>query len=136
VKIEVTQLPPRELNPNFSRYKHWGHRAEARRVWRAAVYYSVFDVKTKAERRGTQFPFGKARLHWTFIYGVRRGRDADNLISACKVAQDALVDAGILLSDDAEHLEIGKVEVVVDSERAPLTVIEIEEVGKNKVRGG
>ncbi len=133
MRIEVSQLPPQELNPNFSRYKHWGHRAEARRVWRAAVYYSVFDAKTKAERSGTQFPFEKAKLRWTFIFGVKRKRDADNLIASCKVSQDALVDAGILLSDDTEHLQIGKVDILVDPERAPLTVIEIEEV--NNVAG-
>jgi len=128
MRIEVTQLPPGELNPNFSRYKHWGHRAEARRVWRATVYYSVFDAKNRAERSGTKFPFKKASLHWTFIYAAKRERDADNLIASCKVAQDALVDAGILLSDDAEHLQIKGVEILVDRKRAPLTIIELEEI--------
>ena len=37
-----------------------------------------------------------------------------------------MVDAGLALGDDVEHLEIGKVEAVVDPERAPLTIIELE----------
>lgn len=128
MKIQVPQLPPMELNPNFSRYKHWGYRAEARRIWRAAVYYGVFDAKTKAERSGTQFPFEKASLRWTFIYGVKRKRDADNLIAACKASQDALVDAGVLLMDDSEHLVVEPPVILVDPERAPLTVIDIEKL--------
>ena len=128
MRIEIAQLPPGELNPNFSRYKHWSYRAEARRIWRTAVFYSVIDARNRAQLGGTQFPFGKARLHWTFIYGVKRKRDADNLIAACKASQDALVDAGILLSDDTEHLLVEPPVILVAPERAPLTVIDIEEV--------
>ena len=127
MRIEVSQLPPGELNPNFSRYKHWGHKAEARRMWKATVFYSVFDARNRAERSGTRFPFKKASLRWTFIYGVKRERDADNLISSCKVAQDALVDAGILLSDDTEHLVVEPPDIIVDRKQAPLTIIELEE---------
>jgi len=34
------------------------------------------------------------------------------------------------LDDDVEHLEIGKVEAVVDLKPAPLTIIELEEIKK------
>ena len=34
------------------------------------------------------------------------------------------------MADDVEHLEIGEVEIVVDPDRAPLTIIELEEIKK------
>ena len=130
MRIEVTQLPPRELNPNFSRYKHWSHTAEARGIWRSAVFYSAVDARNRALLSDdySQFPLLKAKLRWTFIYSVKRQRDADNLIAASKAGQDALVDAGIILADDITHLTIEPPVVLIDSDRAPLTIIELEEV--------
>ena len=46
-----------------------------------------------------------------------------------KPGLDAVVDAGLILDDDAEHLQIsGTVDILVDPARAPLTIIELEEV--------
>ncbi|GAI91700.1 unnamed protein product, partial [marine sediment metagenome] len=54
--------------------------------------------------------------------------DEDNLIARFKPGLDAVVDSGLVLDDDVEHLEIGQVEIIVNPERAPLTVIELDEI--------
>ena len=59
-----------------------------------------------------------------------RLRDEDNLLARFKPGLDAIVDAGLILDDDVEHLEIGRVEAVVDLKPAPLTIIELDEIKK------
>ncbi|GAH65914.1 unnamed protein product, partial [marine sediment metagenome] len=39
----------------------------------------------------------------------------------------AIIDAGLCLDDSVEHLQILGVDILVDSARAPLTIIELEE---------
>ncbi|MBA7550870.1 hypothetical protein ES705_43399 [subsurface metagenome] len=50
------------------------------------------------------------------------------MLARFKPGLDGIVDAGLILDDDAEHLEIGKVDILVDPERAPLTVIDLEQM--------
>ena len=57
-----------------------------------------------------------------------RERDEDNLRARFKPGQDALVQAGLIEGDTVEHLVMGKINVEVDRSRAPLTIIELEEV--------
>jgi hypothetical protein len=76
---------------------------------------------------GEVFPFIKAKLSLTFVFSEQRRRDRDNLLASYKPGIDAIVDAGLALDDDSEHLEIGKVDIIVDPGRAPLVVIDIEE---------
>jgi len=72
-------------------------------------------------------PFTNAVLNLCFIFPQYRRRDRDNLLSQFKPGLDAIVQADLLLDDDAEHLEIGKVEILVNRKKAPLTIIELEE---------
>jgi len=124
VRIEVTQLPPFSSSPNWR--GHWGNRYKEARVYHNAVFYCCVDAKNKGYREGMSFPFTKARLNLTFIFPQQRRRDEDNLLSRFKPGLDAIVDAGLLLDDDAEHLEIGTVDILVEG-RAPLTIIDLEE---------
>ena len=130
IKIEILALPPYELSPNYSRQAHWGHKAKARKFWGDVVYYyavhtrNMWEIKSKGVKWQ---PIERASLKWTFIYGVKRTRDADNLITSVKVGQDALVNAGIILADDTEHLSLEPIEIIVNKERASLTIIEIKE---------
>ncbi len=80
------------------------------------------------------FPFIKAQLNLTFVFPEQRRRDTDNLLTRFKPGLDAIVDAGLLLDDAAEYLEIGKVDILVDRERAPLTIIELDKI--KKLEGG
>ena len=49
-------------------------------------------------------PFKKAHISITFIAKDKRKRDLDNLFAAMKSTVDAIVDAGVLEDDDADHV--------------------------------
>jgi len=126
MRIEVPFLPPVEYSPN-SRCS-WAERHKAGKVYHDAVYYCCVDARNREYRR--DFPLAKAKLNLTVVFDELRQRDLDNLLARFKPGLDAVVDSGLVLDDDAEHLEIGQVEVVVDPERAPLSIIELEEIKK------
>ena len=121
--IEVPMLPPREYSLN-SRC-HWAKRYRAGRDYRTAVFLSCFTAGALSKKFN---PFQKARLELTFVFAQRRTRDRDNLIAQFKPGLDELVDVGLLPDDDAEHLELGEVNIEVDKNRAPLTIIELMEM--------
>ncbi len=130
MRIEVTQLPPASSSPNWR--GHWAERYQAARVYHDTVFYSCVDVINRAFREGklafTDLPFKKVKLSLTFIFPQRRRRDRDNLIARFKPGLDGIVQAGLVVDDDAEHLEISNVDIVVDPKRAPLTVIDLEQM--------
>lgn len=121
--IEVPSLPDRLLSPNRSRNVHWGTVTKARNEFKNAVYYSAHWVKPD----GWVAP-EKARVTITFVYATNRRRDQTNLIAMWKHGEDMLVASGILVDDDLDHLETMVPKVIVDKARAPMTIIEIEEV--------
>lgn len=123
MRIEVSQLPPVEYSLNWR--GHWADRYKAGQVYQSAVFYSCVDARNKASN---DKPFDKARLNLTFVFSVARRRDRDNLLARFKPGLDAIVDAGLIVDDDAEHLEIGKVDILVNPERAPLTLINIDKL--------
>jgi len=128
VRIEVPFLPPVEYSPN-SRIC-WLVKHKAGKVYHDAAFYCCVDARNRGYREGLSFPFVKAKLNLTVVFHELRLRDQDNLLARFKPGLDAVVDSGLLLDDDAEHLEIGQVGVVVDPERAPLTIIELAEIKK------
>ena len=131
VRIEVPFLPPVEYSPNSRDF--WAKKYEAGKVYHDALFYCCVDTRNRGYREGLSFPLVKAKLNLTVVFPELRLRDADNLIARFKPGLDAVVDSGLILADDVEHLEIGEVEVVVDPERAPLTIIELEEIKKMEV---
>ena len=128
MRIEVPFLPPVEYSPN-SRVC-WLVKYKAGKVYHDAVYYCCVDARNRGYREGLSFPFVKAKLNLTVVFAELRLRDQDNLLARFKPGLDAVVDSGLVLDDDVEHLEIGQVGVVVDPERAPLTIIELDEIKK------
>ena len=128
IRIEVPFLPPEEYSPNWR--EHWAEKYKAGKVYHNAVFYCCVDARNRGYLKGLSFPLVKAKLNLTVVFPELRLRDADNLIARFKPGLDAVVDSGLILADDVEHLELGDVEVVVDPERAPLTIIELEEVVK------
>ncbi len=127
MRIEVPFLPPVEHSPNSREF--WAGKYKAGKEYHDAVYYCCVDARNVGERKGLSFPLGKAKLGLTVVFAELRVRDADNLLSRFKPGLDSVVDSGLLFADDMEHLEIGEVQVIVDPERAPLTIIELEEIG-------
>jgi len=127
MRIEVTQLPPVSSSPNWRGF--WPERHKAGKVYHDAVFYCCVDARNRERFGGMPLPlFTKARLNLTFVFPEQRRRDRDNMLSSAKPGIDAIVDAGLLLNDDSEHLQIGRVDILVDPERAPLTIIDLEEL--------
>ena len=124
MRIEVPFLPPVEYSPNSREF--WAEKHKAGKVYHDAVYYCCVDARNRRHRKGLSFPLVKAKLSLTVVFAELRLRDLDNLLARFKPGLDAVVDSGLVLDDDVEHLEIGRVEVVVDPAKAPLTVIDIE----------
>lgn len=126
MRIEVSQLPPVEYSPNWR--GHWSERYQAGIVYGNAVYCECVDARNRALIM--PFPFIRARLNLTFVFPEKRRRDKDNLIARFKPGLDGIVQSGLVLDDDAEHLQIGNVDILVDPQRAPLTIIELGEIKK------
>ncbi|MBA7610212.1 hypothetical protein ES703_17418 [subsurface metagenome] len=104
-------------------------------MYHDAVFYCCVDARNRGYLEGMSFPFIKARLDLTFVFAEQRRRDRDNTLSRAKPCLDAIVHAGLLIDDDSEHLQIGKVDILVDPERAPLTIIELDEIKRLEVAG-
>lgn len=126
MRIEVTQLPPIEYSPNWR--GHWTEKNRAGKIYHDAVFYCCVDARNRGFGGGMSFPLTKAVLNLTFVFSEHRRRDRDNLLAKFKPGLDGIVGSGLLLDDDAEHLEIGKVDILVDPEQAPLTIIELAEI--------
>jgi len=124
VRIEVPFLPPVEYSPNWR--GHWSEKQKAGKVYHDAVFYCCVDARNRGYREGLSFPVVKAKLNLTVVFAEQRLRDENNLLTRFKPGLDAVVDSGLLLADDMEHLEIGQVDAVVSLKRAPLTIIELE----------
>jgi len=123
MRIEVSQLPPPEYSLNWR--GHWAQRYQAGEVYKSAVYYSCVDARNRALAQG-RLVFIRAKLNLTFVFPQRRRRDRDNLLARFKPGLDGIVASGLVVDDDVEHLEISGVDILVDPERAPLTIIELE----------
>ncbi len=124
-------LPPAELSPNAR--VHWAERYRAAQSFLEAVYYSCVHAMNQAGRE--KWPYCKARVSLTFVFPQGRRRDKDNLVAMFKPGLDSLVKIGLLRDDDSEHLEIGAVNIEVDPTRAPLTIIELDEIKKLEGKG-
>ncbi len=129
MRIEVNQLPPAECSPNAR--IHWSERYQAAEIYQGAVFYECVDARNRLERLPWRpgFPsFQKPRVNLTFVFPNYRKRDEDNLRARFKPGLDAIVQARLVEDDSIDILDLGKITVEVDKERAPLTIIDIEEM--------
>ena len=123
VRIEIPQVPAIESNPNWRKGKNVAfNKRQAGKVYANAVFYCAKDVLN--HQPGFK-PWDRARIDLIFIYGTAYRRDMDNLIASFKGGLDALVMAGALVDDDAAHLVWGGMNVIIDKDRAPLTIVEV-----------
>lgn len=98
-------LPRYELSPNACRGQSRAaamRKARTIRRYRKLAYEEclVHQLGCSAAEYA-----GRARIHYRFFWETRRRRDAANMIAMMKPAVDGLVDAGLLVDDDIEHLE-------------------------------
>lgn len=98
--IIVLPLPPRVLSPNVAQATLRGRFAKAaatrryRRLAREAIQEECVDSA----------PWGKVVVEAEF-YFKRRGRhDDENAMVSIKPAYDGIVDAGLVVDDDSEHM--------------------------------
>lgn len=77
--------PPRELSPNSR--THWAKKAKAAKAYRLDCFYLAKEAKVTAPKEGP------INLHIEFVPPDRRGRDMDNMLSACKQLLDGLAEA-------------------------------------------
>ena len=116
VEIVLDYVPAAVMSPNAR--IHWAVKAMAVRRFRANVGWEA------RAQVGQRAPIEHARI--SYVFTARRKRDIDNLIASMKPAQDGLVDAGVIVADDSDHLEIGTVRV--ERGKVERTVIKIEVV--------
>jgi len=125
-ELKINMLPPAEYSGNAR--VHWAAKYKAGSLYGQAVFYMAIDKRNRALVAQEALPvFGQARLELTFVFSEGRVRDADNLIARFKPGLDALVRAEVLTGDDVGRLIIGPVTVMVDKERAPLTIVRLRE---------
>ena len=127
--VLIPWLPPRELGANASRYCPRGLKNRLLAEARAFASVSILDARNQWERDvGIKWqPLEKAVMDISFTYPVSRRRDADNLIGShgTKTVIDMLTQLDIIADDDTQHLKLGNVDIIVDKERAPLTILGI-----------
>jgi adenosylmethionine-8-amino-7-oxononanoate aminotransferase len=109
--------------PSFNDYDKWPgwKQREQKRKWQADMLALLNEKGNKAPR-GLQ----KVRLRSVITFTVTRGRDADNYtMPLYKWSQDALVLAGVLVNDTADHCTfLPPVLIVGQSECTFLTIEE------------
>ena len=127
--ISIPWLPPRELGANASRYCPRGLKNRLLAEARAFASVAILDARSEWEKsqRMKWVSLGRAELSITFVYPVARRRDADNLVGSrgIKTVIDMLTQLDIIADDDTQHLKLGNVDIIVDKERAPLTILGI-----------
>ena len=118
MKIELGHLPDRKLNPN-------------KRLHHMQLYAAKRDAKDESialvlEQGRPDTPYEKAHITITWVAKDKRARDLDNLMSSMKGYIDGLVEAELIVDDDAMH-----VSYTLRYERGDKdnTIIEVEDIG-------
>ncbi len=118
LQIIIDHLPYAELSPNAR--EHWMVKSQMVRASREEIGWLA-----KSQWHDDK-PVMRARISYEFHVKDKYYRDLDNLFAMCKPWQDGLVDAGVLFSDNAQHLVIGTIRVIQgDIEQSIITVEEI-----------
>jgi len=122
MRIEIPFLPPGETSPNWR--GHWSVRSPAAADYREAVCLYCINQRNLTKR---WVPFSRPVMDLTFIFDLERHRDEDNMRTRFKPGLDGMVDAELLIDDNPRRLITGKLNMIVDKERAPMTIIELRE---------
>jgi len=96
----VLPLPPAVLSPNRPPGSIGGRMKKA-----AAAKRLRGLARTAALEEGIESaPWESATLQAVFYHKQKRRRDGTNYNASLKAAQDGIVDAGLIVDDDADHL--------------------------------
>ncbi len=127
-------LPPADLSPNRVRNIHWTLKSKAVQDYRALVGATGRNAAAAAK---WQAPYlGRVSMCWHLLDKRPpwlkkadpryKPMDCDNAISASKACFDGMVDAGLLMNDTWDHMEIGRIWSTKES--GPYCVVTIEAV--------
>lgn len=135
--ILVPTLPLIALSPNGPHGTHYGAVSAARETLRAEVTVDALGELQRLGLSASWVPLAHSRVGIELRVcrkrlgddGYYRPRDTPNMVSAMKPTFDALQDAGVIVGDDAKHMELGEHRIVEVPTRAEEgIVITIEEV--------
>ena len=96
----ILPLPPRVLSPNVAQATIRGRFAKAA----AAKKYRRLAREAVEEEQIDSAPWPTVEVTAHFFHANKRRRDADNAIGSLKAAYDGIVDAGLVIDDDPEHM--------------------------------
>ena len=118
MKIELDRLPDSNLSPNKRLHHMELYKAKA-----AAKMDAVMLVLSQGK---PVRPYERAHIAITWVAKDKRRRDTDNLFSSMKAYIDGLVEAGLLVDDDAM-----RVSYTLRYERGTRnnTIIVVEKIG-------
>lgn len=97
----ILPLPPRSLSPNCPVGSRGGRFAKAA----AAKKYRQKARETAEAASIESGPWKLASVTASFFFPTKRRRDQDNAMAMLKPAYDGLVDAGLVVDDDYDHLK-------------------------------
>jgi crossover junction endodeoxyribonuclease RusA len=108
----ILPLPPAILSPNNPGGSRGGRfaRAAASKRYRRLAKEAVLSSQIETG------PWLRATVQATFCHKQRRRRDDVNHLGMLKPAYDGVVEAGLLIDDDSEHLTTLPASFRVDSE--------------------
>lgn len=120
----ILPLPPKVLQPNCtvgtigSRFMKAAATKRYRRLAKEAVEAECIETA----------PWGKLSVKARFYFKTTRNRDPDNATGSLKAAYDGIVDAGLVVDDDYEHMEREKPIFSGDHNhpRVELTIIRLQ----------
>ena len=118
----ILPLPHKLLSPNRPPFSRGGRIGKA-------VQTKKYRAQAKEAAEAAQIetgPWAKGRATLVFYWPDSRRRDLRNAESSMKAAYDGVVDAGILVDDDAEHLEHGKTRFAEPDKLNPRVEMTIE----------
>lgn len=96
----ILPLPPAVLSPNNPPGSRGGRFA----IYSASKKQRKLAKEATLEQRIESAPWQKATVQATFVHKQKRRRDDVNHSAMLKSAYDGVVDAGLLVDDDSEHL--------------------------------
>ncbi len=131
--VIILPLPAKVLHPNCTvatmggRFMKAGATKRYRRLARLAVADTEYPMDLP--NSFTSGPlWKKASVKTIFYHKTKRKRDEDNAKGSLKAAFDGVVDSGLILDDDSEHLTHERPEFKIDKEhpRVELTFTRME----------
>lgn len=119
----ILELPVKVLSPNHTIASLGGRFVKAAAIKKSRKRTCAAIQETRIETA----PWRKVLVEATFYFATKRERDQDNAMGSLKSMYDGIVDSGLVLKDDYEHMKRGEPEFLHDKEfpRVEVTITNI-----------